>query len=55
MNVGKVIGVIIGLLIGFVVGFILVSYWDDPGARPAMRDVSATASFMRARFICKTT
>ena len=43
MNVGKVIGVIIGLLIGFVVGFILISYWNDPGVRPAMRDAPTTA------------
>ena len=43
MKIGKVIGVSIGLLIGFVIGFILVSYWNDPGVRPAMRDASMTA------------
>ena len=43
MKIGKVIGVIIGLLIGFVIGFILVSYWNDPGVRPAMRDASMIA------------
>jgi F0F1-type ATP synthase assembly protein I len=44
MSIGKVIGLIVGLLIGFVIGFILVSYWNDPGVRPAMRDALITAA-----------
>jgi hypothetical protein len=44
MKMGKVIGVCIGLLIGLVIGFILVSYWNDPGFRPALRNTSTATA-----------
>jgi hypothetical protein len=36
MKIGKAIGVGIGLVIGFLMGLILVSWWNDPGFRPAL-------------------